>query len=108
MPISETTSQIRATAAASDQRKNIRVPTGDNVTLWELDPPSEIRWTARLLDVSKNGFSIIAPIFLEPGSLIRVDMRQTGILARVRHCRVVNDGEEAGSFQVGAEIQHVF
>lgn len=77
-------------------------------TMRVLEPFSAVGWIVRVLDISKTGMGLMAPVPLLPGSLIQVQVQDTAILACVRHCGRPDDAEPDRPYQIGVEIQHMF
>ena len=50
----------------------------------------------RVVDVSKEGLRITAPTALEPGALVHLGMRNSAVIAEVRHCSASPEGFLAG------------
>ena len=93
---------------ASERRIQSRVRTAGTVSMRIIDPPSAASSAVRLRDISKDGIRLLAPEALDAGSLILVKLKETRILAIVRHCSPAAGNESEDRFRLGAEIQHVY
>ena len=90
---------------AHDRRRYVRIPTDDaaqvSVIGAEGDPPSE-SMEARVVDVSRGGMRLRVKQMLAQGTMLKVQLRETGVLTEVRYCVPVVDG-----FDVGVKVQSV-
>ena len=99
---------ILAPAANPERRRHTRVATDDPGLMKVLEPFSPVRWLVRVVEVSRSGMGLIAQTRLDPGTMVQVYVKQTSILAQVRHSEPIDDPSRPDHFRVGIEIQHVF
>jgi hypothetical protein len=86
------------------ERSEPRFGTGDHAIIQELSPLSLDRQTVEIVDVSRNGFGILAPKPLFPGTLVQVRIKSTVELGEVRHCSL---WKEKG-YRIGLRLHHAF
>jgi hypothetical protein len=79
-----------------DRRDKRRVQTDDPALLRLLKPFVPGHLSVRIVDVSKDGLRISTQTALEPGSLVHLRMRNSAVIAEVRHCSASPDGFLAG------------
>ncbi len=92
----------------SERRRHARFTTDDPALMRIVEPYSPVRWVIRVMDVSKSGMRLAVPTPLAKGRLIQVHMKDTCVLAKVRHCGPAESSNGEMLFQAGVEIQHVF
>jgi hypothetical protein len=92
----------------SERRRHARFVTDDPALMRIVEPYSPVRWVVRVLDVSKSGMRLMVPTPLAKGRLIQIHMKDTCVLAKVRHCGPADTTSPDFLFQAGVEIQHVF
>ena len=80
---------------AADRRREPRYAT-DRLTLLHVSGQNPERILCRILDVSKTGMRIRTKYPLQPGTEIRVTVRELFAVAEVRYCKPVNDGFDHG------------
>jgi hypothetical protein len=68
------------------ERSEPRFRTGADAVLQELSPWSAECRKVEIVDISKNGFGILSPKSVFPGTIVQVRLRSTVELAEVRHC----------------------
>ena len=88
---------------SGERRRHVRVPTDDAAMMRIVQPQSPVRWIVRVVEVSKGGMRMRVPHRLAAGTLIQVHVKNTSVLAAVRHCARVKD-----EFHAGVEILHMF
>ena len=91
-----------------ERRRHVRVETDDPGLLKILEPFSVVRWLVRVIEVSRSGLGLVAQTHLEVGMLVQIYVKETSMLAVVRHSDSLHDLGQPGYFRIGVEIQHVF
>ena len=81
--------------AAPDRRREPRYAT-DRLTLLHLSGKNPERILCRILDVSKSGMRLRTKHPLQPGTEIRVTVRELFAVAEVRYCKPVSEGFDHG------------
>ena len=99
---------ILAPTANPEKRRHVRVATDDPGLMKVLEPFSPVRWLVRVVEVSRAGMGLIAQTRLDAGTMIQVYVKQTSVLALVRHSEPLKDPARPDHFRIGIEIQHVF
>ena len=98
----ETLLSPSAEEPATDRRREPRYST-DRLTLLHVTGAKEPeRILCRILDVSKTGMRVRTQRPLEPGTEIRVTLREMFALAQVRYCVPADEG-----FDHGIQVQEV-
>jgi hypothetical protein len=87
-----------------DERLDHRYPASLDVVLTLLTGLTDPAQTClgQLSDISKSGLSIVAPVHLAPGALVKVDFADSTLFGYVVHS---NPQEEA--FRTGIEVERV-
>src|SRR5262249_53068874 len=85
----------------SDGRRETRVPSAGSAMLQMLSPLSFEKVEVRVADASENGFGILTPVFLEPGTIVYVQNGDSGAAGAVRYCEKQGDG----TFKAGVQVQ---
>ena len=79
-----------------ERRSDTRVPADDPALMRVIGPDcSELR-NVRVLDVSKEGFKLLVPQPLDPGSTVQIRLNTVIVLAEVRYCVLCGEGYHAG------------
>jgi PilZ domain len=86
-----------------EKRKSPRVATDDRAVLTVLKPEQPARLRIRIVDASKEGLKLLAPLELMRGMIVQVHVHGFFILAEVRYCTPAGEG-----FHAGVQIQDVF
>jgi hypothetical protein len=92
-------SQKQVDSARTEKRREARIDTDDAGVLQTINPFSPHRLPVRIMDISKSGMRVSAPISLGPGTMVKVRLKGTICFGVVRHCRAVS-----GSFQSGIQV----
>ena len=58
--------------------------------------------SVRVVDVGGGGLKLIAPLFLTPGSILRIHLTEAVIQAETRYCSC-----EAGEYHVGVSVEEI-
>jgi len=87
-----------------DRRVHSRFSTDDSaqvsiVNSPEKPEPEGLTMESRVVDVSRGGMRLRIPILLKPGTMIRVLLGDTEVVAEVRYC-VAADGAHFAGVQV--------
>jgi hypothetical protein len=90
-------------AVNGEKRSDRRIPADEPAQLRLLSPFSPDFFSARILNISKNGVKVSLPIHLASGILVQVRYQQTIVFGEVRYC--VRSGAEHFA---GIKIQDVF
>jgi len=85
----------------SDKRADPRFHTADAGFLRCLAPLLPERWPIQIVDVSRNGLGLVAPIRLSLGALVQVNIRDTFALGDVRYSKQLTEHQ----FRTGVRIQ---
>ena len=88
---------------AAERRGGRRVPTDDPARMKVLYPSGGKGAEVRVLDVSRGGLRLRLPEFLQPGTIIQIQLKSLIAEAEIRYCV---QAEEAG-FYAGVELQDV-
>jgi len=75
----------------------------DLVCMHLLNPPSEGRSNAKILNISNDIIEILSPISVLPGALIQLRHNGTFLLGEARRCMAVG-----GTFQIDVDIQAAY
>ena len=89
-------SRRQAVVNGTEKRRDPRVSTEDPGILQRINPFSPERSSVLILDVSKNGMKVGAPVVLFPGTMVKVRMKTMVAFGDVRHCREIGDFYQAG------------
>jgi hypothetical protein len=89
-------SEKQAFSAREDKRREPRTATDDPGVLQRIVPFSPDRLLIRIIDVSKGGMQVSAPVSLERGTMIKVLLKGLIAFGEVRHCRAVGASYRAG------------
>lgn len=100
---SDPPSKDQPPADPQERRREPRVPTHATAQVRILNPISPDRVTCRVLDVSKHGLKLVFHRFLQPATVIQVQLQQLSIMGEVRYCIAYDP--EPGVFVVGVEFQ---
>ena len=86
---------------SSDSRLDRRVQIGEFGSLQTLFPLSFQRSEVEVINISRNGFGLLTPTFLQPGTIVQVTTATTVKLGEVRYCRSV----DGGRFHTGVQVR---
>jgi hypothetical protein len=86
-----------------NRRREPRIPTDDPGVLQVIAPFSSTRVPVRVVDVSKSGLQLLLDIPLEPGSTVKIRIREAVLFAEIRHCRQIKPDE----YRAGLVLQEV-
>jgi hypothetical protein len=89
-----------AIPANSQRRSEPRFDTEGEATLQELHPISFDRQIVKIVNVSRNGFGILARKAILPGTIVQVRVKDTVELANVRYCSAL----EGEGFRIGLRL----
>jgi hypothetical protein len=85
-----------------DRRRYVRIPTDDMAQVSVVGAAASEPMEARVVDVSRGGMRLNIKQLLAAGTMLRVQLRDTGVLAEVRYS-VASDG----AFTTGVQVQSV-
>jgi hypothetical protein len=80
-------SRKQAVLGGAEKRREPRVATQDSGVLQTITPFSADRLNITVLDISKNGMRVAAPIFMYPGTTVKVRLKSMMAFGDVRYCR---------------------
>ncbi len=86
-----------------DRRREARIPTDDPAMLQVISPFSSERIVVRVIDVSKSGLQIRLDAPVDPGSTVKVRLKETILFAEIRHCRQISERE----YRAGLALQEI-
>jgi hypothetical protein len=89
-----------AQAARAQRRSEPRFSAEGEATLQELHPISFDRQVVKIVNVSRNGFGILARKAILPGTIVQVRIKDTVELANVRYCSAL----EGEGFRIGLRL----
>jgi hypothetical protein len=84
-----------------DRRRYVRIPTNDPAQVNVIGAESKLM-EGRVVDVSRGGLRLRLAQMFAQGTKLRIQLRETGVLAEVRYCVAVD-----GEYDVGVQIQSV-
>jgi hypothetical protein len=76
-----------------DRRGEPRISTDDTAQLQVIAPFSTDRITVRVVDVSKSGMQVRSHAPLDPGSTVKVRLKEAILFAEIRNCRRMSENE---------------
>ncbi len=82
--------------SARERRREPRYPTDKLTFLHLTGTAAPERIFCRVLDVSESGMRLRTERAIDPGTEIRVTLREMFAVASVRYCRAVTDGFDHG------------
>lgn len=86
-----------------DRRREARIPTDDPAILQVISPFSSERIAVRVIDVSKSGLQLRLDAPVDPGSTVKIRVKETILFAEIRHCRQVS----AQEYRAGLVLQEI-
>ena len=86
-----------------DRRREARIPTDDPAILQVISPFSSERIAVRVIDVSKSGLQLRLDAPVDPGSAVKIRLKETVLFAEIRHCRQIS----AGEYRAGLVLQEI-
>jgi len=89
-----------AKAADAQRRSEPRFGAEGEATLQELRPISFDRQIVKIVNVSRNGFGILAPKAILSGTIVQLRINDTVELATVRYCSAL----EGEGFRIGLRL----
>lgn len=81
---------------APERRRDARVATDDPAVMRVFRPDGSRLSNVKVLDVSKEGFKLLVPQPLDPGSTIQIRLNTVIVLAEVRYCVPCGEVYHAG------------
>jgi len=90
------------TYSGLERRREPRISTNDPASMHVLNPLMEGRFVVRVLDVSRNGMKLSAPMHLHRGTLVQIYIKNIVAMGEIRHC-----GEIDGEFHAGVYFDDV-
>jgi hypothetical protein len=84
------------TFSGLERRSEPRILTNDLASMHVLNPLSEGRFTVRILDVSRNGMKLSAPMHLQRGTLVQIYIKNIVAMGEVRHCAKIDEEFHVG------------
>jgi hypothetical protein len=84
------------TSEMVQKRSQPRFSTEGEGTIQELHPLSLDRQRIKILNASKNGFGLLSPKAIFPGTIVQLRIKDTVELANVRYCSASIDGFRIG------------
>ena len=91
-------------AEAAHKRSEPRFTAEGDAMLQEFQPLSLDRQKIKIVNVSKNGFGILSPKAILPGTIVQLRINGTVELGSVRYCSVLEDKR----FRIGLRLHHGF
>lgn len=91
------------TVSFKDRRREARIPTDDPAVLQVISPFSSERIAVRVIDVSKSGLQLRLDAPVDPGSTVKVRLKETILFAEIRHCRQIS----ADEYRAGLVLQEI-
>ncbi len=88
---------------ATGKQRELRIPADTLAQLQIFSPFSPDRFTARVLEISKDQLKIGFERFLQPGTVVQIHVKPWYILGEVRSCAA--GGSENLAFLVEIQIQ---
>jgi hypothetical protein len=85
-----------------DRRRYVRIPTDDTARVSVVGAAASEPMEARVTDVSRGGMRLHMKQLLAQGTMLRVQLRDTGVLAEVRYCVAIDN-----AFTAGVQVQSV-
>lgn len=76
-----------------DRRREPRISTDDIAQLQVIAPFSPERIAVRVLDVSKSGMQVRLDAAIDPGSTVKIRLKEAILFAEIRHCRQTSETE---------------
>jgi anti-sigma factor RsiW len=89
-----------AKASNAQKRSEPRFSAEGEATLQELHPICLDRQIVTIVNVSRNGFGILAPKAILPGTIVQLRIKDTVELANVRYCSAY----EGEGFRIGVRL----
>ena len=86
----------RTTSEAVQKRSEPRFSTEGDGTIQELHPLSLDRQQIKIVNASKNGFGVLSPKAIFPGTIVQLRIKDIVELANVRYCSASIDGYRIG------------
>jgi hypothetical protein len=93
---------ILRVSGGHDRRRYVRIPTDDMAQVSVVGAAASEPMEARVVDVSRGGMRLHIKHLLAQGTMLRVQLRETGVLAEVRYA-VSTDG----AYTTGVQVQSV-
>jgi hypothetical protein len=87
---------ILRVAGSPDRRRYVRIPTDDIAQVSVVGAATSEPMEVRVMDVSRGGMRLRLLQMLSHGTMLRVQLRDTAVLAEVRYCVASNDVFVAG------------
>jgi hypothetical protein len=101
VPITTLNGLWRRAPTGRERRVHVRVPT-DDIAQVRIEGSSDPWAEARVLDVSRGGMRLRIHRMLAPGTLLRVQLGETEVVAEVRYCVAAE-----GAYSAGVQFQNV-
>ena len=79
-----------------EKRRSLRIATDGDAVIQRINPFSTDRLQVRILDVSRDGMRVGSPYLLEPGSTVKIRIKNMIVFGEVRHSRMVGGAYHAG------------
>jgi hypothetical protein len=79
-----------------ERRKIDRFASDDPAVIKLIYPAVSDSFSARILDMSVDGYRIETPRLIEPGTTVEIILERAIAIAEVRHCNRVGDAYHAG------------
>jgi hypothetical protein len=92
----------RTAHVGEDRRTEPRVPCVGDTQIDVLDPRPQTGVPARVLDVGTLSLRLALPIFLAPGTLIRIRVAASTADAEVRYCTC-----EGAEYHAGVRLEEI-
>lgn len=90
-------------SSPKDRRREPRIATDHSAQLQVIAPFSAERIPVRVLDVSKSGMQLGLDAPLDPGSTVKIRLRDAVLFAEIRYCRQTSEKD----YRAGLELQEV-
>jgi len=92
----------RKAHVGQDRRNDSRTPCVGETIIDVLGPHPRNRVTARIVDVGMSSLKLSIPLYLAPGSFIRIHVADSVAEAEVRYCSC-----EGAEFRIGVRVEEV-
>ena len=89
----------RPTVGLTQKRSEPRFDTKGEAILQELHPLSLERRRIKIVNISKNGFGLVSPKAILPGTIVQLRIKDIVELGNVRYCSASVEG-----FRVGVRL----
>jgi len=96
------TSTRKAHFGSEERRNDVRIPCEGATVVDVLSPQPRTAVQARILDVGRSSLKLSIPLYLSPGTLIRIYMTDSIANAEVRYCTC-----EGAQYHAGVQVEEI-